>query len=89
MRGGKREGAGRPKGKKNKRTLAEKEALAASGLSPLDYMLSVLRDEKASQDVRLTAAKAAAPYLHRALKSVEHSGEGGGPIEYEVTLSFE
>jgi len=28
---------------------------------------------------RVLAAKAAAPYMHRALKSVEHSGEAGGP----------
>lgn len=89
MRGGKRTGAGRPRGRKNERTLKEKEALAASGLSPLDYMLSVMRNKKAPQDTRLTAAKSAAPYMHRALKSVEHSGEGGGPIEYEVTLSFD
>ena len=88
-RGGKREGAGRKKGTKNRRTLAEKEALAASGLSPLDYMLSVLRDKKQPEELRLTAAKAAAPYCHRALKAIEVSGPEGGPIEQRVVLSFD
>jgi hypothetical protein len=49
----------------------------------------VMRDESEPRDARLIAAKSAAPYVHRALKAVEHTGEGGGPIEYEVTLSFD
>jgi hypothetical protein len=61
------------------------------GMTPLEYLLGVMRseDDKVSLDHRLSAAKAAAPYMHRALKSVEHSGDGGGPIEYEVTLAFD
>ena len=35
---------------------------AQNGLSPLDYLLSVVRDEKAAQRFRIDAAKAAAPY---------------------------
>jgi hypothetical protein len=80
---------GRAKGIPNQRTLTQKKALEKSGLTPLDYMLSVMRNESEPRDARLVAAKSAAPYVHRALKAVEHTGEGGGPIEYEVTLSFD
>lgn len=44
-------------------------------LSPVDYMLSILRDETQSQGDRMDAAKAAAPYLHARLSGVKHSGE--------------
>lgn len=41
---------------------------------PLDYMLDILRNVEASPADRMDAAKAAAPYLHAKLASVEHSG---------------
>ena len=47
--------------------------------TPLDFLLGVMRDEKQDIQLRLMAAKAAAPYMHRALKSVEQSGADGGP----------
>jgi hypothetical protein len=47
----------------------------AGDLSPVDYMLSILRDETQSQGDRMDAAKAAAPYLHARLSGVKHSGE--------------
>jgi hypothetical protein len=47
----------------------------AGDLSPIDYMLSILRDETQSQGDRMDAAKAAAPYLHARLSGVKHSGE--------------
>ena len=43
-RGGKREGAGRKPGVPNKATQAQREAVAASGLTPLEYMLQLMRD---------------------------------------------
>jgi hypothetical protein len=48
---------------------------ATTDLSPVDYMLSILRDETQSQGDRMDAAKAAAPYLHARLSGVKHSGE--------------
>jgi len=36
----------------------------------------------------LEAAKAAAPYIHPKLHSVEHKGEGGGPIQQRVVVEF-
>ena len=44
------------------------------GLTPLDYLLSVMRDEALERDARVDAAKAAAPYVHARLAAVEHSG---------------
>lgn len=80
-RGGTRTGAGRPKGVPNKTTQAQRDAVLNSGLTPLEYMISVLRDETAEREVRMDAAKAAAPYVHPKLANIdlkaEHSGDVG------------
>jgi hypothetical protein len=47
----------------------------AARLSPLDYMLQVLRDPEASPAERKWAAEKAAPYIHPRLQTVEHGGE--------------
>jgi hypothetical protein len=83
QRGGGRPGAGRKKGSANKSTLAHKARLAESGLSPLDYMLSVLRSETETAERRMDAAKAAAPYVHPRLAAIEHGGKDGGPIQFQ------
>ncbi|MGD1878941.1 MAG: hypothetical protein ACFB13_15745 [Kiloniellaceae bacterium] len=58
-----------------KRAAARKSAKpAAAELSPLDYMLQVLRDPEASPAERKWAAEKAAPYLHPRLQTVEHGG---------------
>lgn len=59
--------AGRPKGSKNQHVLDEKirAKLAQTGESPLEVMLGVMRDPSEKIELRLDAAKAAAPYLHR------------------------
>lgn len=75
-----RKTGGRTKGVPNKATAAKAAAVEASGLTPLDYMLSVMRDTKAAQDVRLDAANKAAPYVHPKLSSIEHTGAGGDAL---------
>lgn len=70
-RGGKRPGAGRPKGAKSKLTEKAIERAGATGELPLEFMLRVMRDEGEAFDVRFDAAKAAAPYMHARLASVE------------------
>ena len=75
--GGKRAGAGRPKGSRNVKTIEQAEAVKAAGLTPLDYMLSVMRDERQEQSVRLDAANKAAPYVHAKLASVDHKSTDG------------
>lgn len=83
-RGGKREGAGRKVGSVNKANAARAALIAASGLTPLDYMLSVLRDEEADKKRRDWAAKEAAPYCHNRMSAVEHMGKDGGPIQVTI-----
>lgn len=73
-KGGRREGAGRKAGVPNKATLQKAAMIAASGLTPLDYMLRILRDEAGDPAIRMDAAKAAAPYVHPRLNAIEHSG---------------
>jgi hypothetical protein len=63
-RGGKRLGAGRPVGTINRVSLAAKEAANATGVSPLEYMLSIMRDENAPVERRDDMAKAAASFVH-------------------------
>jgi hypothetical protein len=82
--GGSRPGAGRPKGARNKKTLEQVEAIVASGLTPLEYLLSVLRDEQSAVDQRMEAAKAAAPYVHPKLANIELSGNEEHPLVHEV-----
>ena len=64
---------GRQKGTKNKPKLnptAIEEAITASvtsGLTPLEYMLTVMRDKTQEYARRDEMAKAAAPYVHARL----------------------
>lgn len=76
-RGGIRPGAGRPAGAQNRRTIEQVEAIEATGMSPLEYLTSVYRDVEADEGKRIDAAKAAAPYVHAKLTSVEFNGQLG------------
>ena len=68
--GGVRVGAGRPRGARNKRpTYQAVKAMAEGEKTPLDFLLGVMRDEKQDIQLRLMAAKAAAPYVHRASRA--------------------
>lgn len=78
--GGQRPGAGRRAGIPNKKTAEKIAALEKSGLMPLDYLLSVMRDTANTQDVRLYAAKNAAPYCHPKLAQIEHTGKNGADL---------
>lgn len=66
---------GRKKGTPNKATAKREAEITASGLTPLDYMLNMLRDKDAVPEDRKWAAAQAAPYVHPRLASVEHSGD--------------
>ena len=70
--GGFRKGAGRPKGSRNRATIArearQREALATAraenaNLSAIDYLLQVLRDPTTPPGRRTEVAKFVAPYL--------------------------
>lgn len=55
---------GRTAGTPNKRTVELQAAIQASGLTPLEHALSVMRNEEADIKERLRAAKMAAPHFH-------------------------
>lgn len=65
--GGYRPNAGRPRGAKKRPELradAVMRASASAGVTPLDYLLSIVRDPEAPADLRLRAAAIAAPFCH-------------------------
>jgi hypothetical protein len=78
---------GRQKGVPNKATAAKVQEIAASGETPLDYMLRIMRDDSRPVDMRIDCAKAAAPYVHPKLSAVEHTGKDGEPLIPEAELS--
>lgn len=82
--GGAREGAGRPKGRRSRKTEERLSKIESSGLTPLDYMLTILRDTEQDQAVRLDAAKSAAPYIHPKLATTVLKGDADAPIALEL-----
>ena len=60
---------GRKMGSLNKKTLLRAKTAQSLGLSPLEFLLSVVRDETKDVAIRLDAAKCAAPYLHPRLQT--------------------
>ncbi len=85
-KGGARPGAGRKKGSPNKKTAAKVAAIEAAGVTPLDFILQVMRDPAEEMARRVDAAKSAAPYVHPRLSAIEHSGKDGGPIDMHWTV---
>lgn len=89
MRGGKRAGAGRPKGSVGIKTKIRQEMVKAANdgeLMPLQFMLDVLRDTSKPFDSRYKAAVDAAPYLHPRLATTTLEG-GDKPIGIEHLIS--
>ncbi len=80
---------GRRPGSPNKATREREAAIAASGLTPLEYMIKLMRDESLDTGTRLDAAKSAAPYVHAKLAQISLSGPNGGPLQVEQTVRDE
>jgi hypothetical protein len=79
---GKPKTGGRKKGVLKKATAEREAEIAASGLTPLEDMLGVLRDPDAHPLRRDDMAKAAAPYVHPRLAAIAHTGPDGGPVQF-------
>jgi hypothetical protein len=89
--GGARKGSGRKAGSATKRTREIADRAMEGGVSPLEYMLQVMRSVPSDQleprewlaatVMRFEAAKAAAPYIHPRLQAIEHTGPDGGAVE--------
>ena len=71
---------GRKNGTPNRASAARQAEVAASGITPLDYMLKVLRDENADPHQRFEAAKSAAPYVHPKLANIQHGNDPNNPL---------
>lgn len=82
MANGKKTG-GRAKGTPNRASAAKAAEIAATGETPLAYLLRIMRDSAKPEAMRIEAAKSAAPYVHPKLATLEVSGPDGGPIETE------
>jgi len=87
-RGGRRPGAGRPRSRVRALTREIANRCAEEGITPLEFMLRVMRDESADLQTRADMAKSAAPYIHPRLQAVEHAGWDGGR-EMKFSVSFE
>lgn len=87
MAKGVKTGGGSRKGIPNKATAAKAAAIAASGLTPLDYMLQVMRDESLEIGERLEAAKSAAPFVHPKLQPVDGK-TGSAEVRARVFVEF-
>jgi hypothetical protein len=87
-RGGRREGAGRPRGAKTvRRTAAIRERERRSKeILPLEVMLEAMRDAHKSGNYAAAAAyaKDVAPYMHAKLQAIAHSGPNSGPIDINL-----
>lgn len=64
-------GGGRPKGSTNKKTQELIAKVTEDGITPLEYMLQVMRDASQEPSRRDSMASSAAPYIHPKLSSVE------------------
>jgi hypothetical protein len=84
-----RKTGGREKGTRNRATEEARAAAAATGVLPLDYMLSVMRDPAADQKRRDAMAMAAAPYLHPKLSAVDAKLTAAVPAQSPEKLRVE
>src|SRR6187200_3106656 len=77
-RGGRRRGAGRPLGSKNRRTAEIARAATEAGITPIEVMLGTMRELWAlgTPEAKREAAeiaKDAAPYIHPRLASIDQA----------------
>ena len=84
-----RKTGGRQKGARNRATAEARAAAEATGILPLDYMLSVMRDTNADPKRRDAMAMAAAPYLHPKMSAVEPKPEQpAGAEDHGIRVVF-
>lgn len=95
-RPGERRG-GRRKGTPNKSSLLKKAALSAASsdpaITPLQFLLDVMRDPKAPTGLRVQVARAAAPLMHEKPKTGSAEGRAGdraavaGPEGFTIDMA--
>lgn len=82
--GGSRQGSGRKLGAATKRTRAIADKLSQDGITPLEYLLTVMRDVNEDGAKRLDAAKSAAPYIHPRLSTIDANISGDMGLKVEI-----
>lgn len=88
-RGGKRPGAGRKPSAVTQRARDVANRLAEGDeLTPLDYLLSIMRDDKLDRRERVDAAKAAAPFVHPRLNAVDHQSSDGSMADRPTVIKL-
>ena len=70
------------KGAPNNKTQEMQTKVASEGITPLDYLLSVMRNAEADEGKRIDCAKAAAQYVHPKLASIEGKATVDAVVEY-------
>ena len=78
---------GRQIGTPNKRTIAVAEKLAALGCDPIKQMGQIAMDERVEVNVRVQVLKKLCQYVAPKRKAVAVTGEDGGPVKTELTVS--
>lgn len=80
--GGKREGAGRPKGSRNKVTADIKEIAQGFGQEAITHLVEIARDGEAPHAARVAAIREVLDRGYgKAKQGIEMTGEDGGPVE--------
>ncbi|MCH7928628.1 MAG: hypothetical protein IID03_11735 [Candidatus Dadabacteria bacterium] len=79
MRGGKREGAGRKEGSRNKKSVELEELMQDKfpDYDPVCAMAEIANDKKVNISLRLAAHKEVAKYRRPQLKAIEVTGADG------------
>jgi hypothetical protein len=86
--GGKREGAGRPKGAAHKRNQEVLEKALSVGITPLEVMLMAMKDalDKGELKDASNFAKDAAPYVHAKLQATTIKNAEGETFQTSVSV---
>ena len=83
-----RKTGGRQKGSRNKKTIAQQEEIAATGETPLQYMIRIMRDPQVEHPRRDEMAKAAAPYVHARLAATDVNAEVDGTVQVRTVADL-
>ncbi len=79
---------GRRRGTRNRASARREAEVRESGVTPLEYMLAVLRDETADIEDRKWAAEAAAPYVHPKMLPVAARRDDGKPVDDDMPVDM-
>jgi hypothetical protein len=81
---GRRKTRGRAPGTPNRASVDFREKVLRSGLSPIDYMCRVFRDENEPTSARLDAAARVANFIYPRMSTVDVNSANGQPIVVQI-----